>query len=411
MQSSINIRDYSYHLPEEKIAKYPLSARESSKLLVYRQGDINTRIFREITELIEDDMLLVFNDTRVVQARLKFKKPSGAKIEVFCLEPHDPADYNLAFQKKSESVWKCLVGNARKWKTGPVIMDLQTGSKQMRLKAEKTGREKDAFLIRFTGVNEGISFGEILEAAGKTPIPPYLDRESESSDRDTYQTVYSRTEGSVAAPTAGLHFTDALLNEISSRNIPMLNLTLHVGAGTFQPVSTEKLEEHPMHSEHFYINRSSLEALLKHKGRMLAVGTTSTRILESLFWLGARMGSDASQGHIQNHGTSPGNELILDQWEAYNIPETGRKQSLENLLEYMDKKDLESIDGKTRLMIVPGYTFRMVDRLLTNYHQPNSTLLLLVAAFIGGDWRRVYDYALNNDFRFLSYGDSSLLIP
>lgn len=408
MRNSINIADYTYDLPADRIAKYPLKARDSSKLLVYNQGKISQQKFRQIPDLIEDDTLLVFNDTRVVQARLKFEKSTGSKIEIFCLEPFEPGDYNLAFQASSESVWKCLIGNAKKWKTGPIQLYLSSGDKQIKLEAEKTGREKDAFLVRFSWEAD-ISFGEILEAAGKTPIPPYLDREAELSDKQSYQTVYSRIDGSVAAPTAGLHFTGPLLETIAARNIPMLNLTLHVGAGTFQPVSADKLEDHPMHAEHFYINRQSIESLLNHTGRILAVGTTSTRILESLYWLGSRL--ESGKDSEDSGRGSDNSSLFIDQWEAYKLPSIERRKSLENILQYMNDKGLESLEGITRLMIVPGYRFRMVDRLLTNYHQPNSTLLLLVAAFIGEDWKKVYDFAMENEFRFLSYGDSSLLIP
>ncbi len=339
---------------------------------------------------------------------MKFEKSTGSKIEIFCLEPFEPGDYNLAFQASSESVWKCLIGNAKKWKTGPIQLYLSSGDKQIKLEAEKTGREKDAFLVRFSWEAD-ISFGEILEAAGKTPIPPYLDREAELSDKQSYQTVYSRIDGSVAAPTAGLHFTGPLLETIAARNIPMLNLTLHVGAGTFQPVSADKLEDHPMHAEHFYINRQSIESLLNHTGRILAVGTTSTRILESLYWLGSRL--ESGKDSEDSGRGSDNSSLFIDQWEAYKLPSIERRKSLENILQYMNDKGLESLEGITRLMIVPGYRFRMVDRLLTNYHQPNSTLLLLVAAFIGEDWKKVYDFAMENEFRFLSYGDSSLLIP
>ncbi|MFC2116481.1 S-adenosylmethionine:tRNA ribosyltransferase-isomerase [Bacteroidota bacterium] len=402
MYRSINIADYTYDLPEERIAKYPISPRDGSKLLVYNRGEITHGIFRELPDMIDRDTLLVFNDTRVVQARLKFRKSTGSKIEIFCLEPHEPADYVLAFQKTSECVWKCLVGNAKKWKEEPLQMDLRFGTYQFRIRAYNEGREKEAFLIRFEWDQKEISFGDILEEAGKTPIPPYLNREAESVDKDTYQTVYSRIDGSVAAPTAGLHFTRPLFTKLEERGIPKLDLTLHVGAGTFQPVSSKSLEDHSMHAEHFYFNRSSIESLLMHQGNIMAVGTTSTRILESIYLLGIRLNSM----HPHNDST-----FFLDQWEAYKLPQGQKSKSLENILRHMDRYELESLEGITRLMIVPGYKFRMVDRLLTNYHQPNSTLLLLVSAFIGEDWRKVYKYAMDNNFRFLSYGDSSLLIP
>ncbi len=402
MTTSIDIADYAYELPEEKIAKYPLEARDSSKLLVYDRGKISQRIFRELPGLLDGGNLLVFNNTRVIQARLRFEKPTGSKIEIFCLEPYSPRDFNLAFQASSGPVWKCLVGNARKWKDGELGMDLRIGRQRVRLRAEKTGREKDAFLVRFHWEPGTIRFGEILETAGKTPIPPYLKREAVARDRDTYQTVYSRIDGSVAAPTAGFHFTEYVLVEIRDRGIPSLELTLHVGAGTFQPVISSQLDGHPMHPEYFRISRQSLESLIGHNGKVTAIGTTSTRLLESIYWMGVRM---------KFQDTGPQTSLFLDQWEAYKLPGADREESLESLLRYMDRNNLDHLEGMTRLMIVPGYRFRMVNSLLTNYHLPRSTLLLLVAAFIREDWRRVYEYALQNDFRFLSYGDSSLLTP
>lgn len=349
---------------------------------------------------------MVFNDTRVVQARLLFEKSTGSRIEIFCLEPHEPAEYYQAFQQTSQSAWKCLVGNAKKWKSGVLDMkvDMGTGnpSSKISLHAEKTGRDKDVFLIRFRWDPGDVSFGEILEKAGHTPIPPYLNRDAEPGDRQTYQTVYSSIEGSVAAPTAGLHFTDAVLEQIDRKGINRINLTLHVGAGTFQPVSTDDPVKHPMHAEHFYVSRRTLQALLDHKGDVLAVGTTTTRVLESLYWLGVKLSGNKQSGTSQ---------MFLDQWEAYNLPAVNREDSFRQLLEYMEVNNMEIMEGITRLMIIPGYTFRMVNRMITNFHQPGSTLLMLVAAFIGEEWKKVYDYALGNDFRFLSYGDSSLLIP
>ncbi len=402
MNGSINIADYTYDLPGEKIAKYPLSYRDSSKLLVYNRGEISQRSFRELPDLLEKDTLLVFNNTRVVQSRLKFKKQTGSRIEIFCLEPYDPADYNLAFQATCSSTWKCLVGNAKKWKTGALQMDLQIDGITVRLNAEKAGQVKDAFLIRFEWNHPEINFGSLLENAGNTPIPPYLNREAESSDKSTYQTVYSHIDGSVAAPTAGLHFTNELFGEISERKIQKVELTLHVGAGTFRPVIAKDISDHPMHAEHFFVKRDSIESLMRHTGKIMAIGTTSTRVLESIFWLGVRLGAEYPKDK------SP---FFLDQWDAYNMQRMDRNSSLGNLLRYMDRHNLDSLEGLTRIMIVPGYRFMMVNRLLTNFHQPKSTLLLLIAAFIGNDWRRVYDYAMDNDFRFLSYGDSSLLIP
>ena len=396
----------NYILPENFIAKYPLAQRNSSKLLVYDKGLVSYRTFRDLPSLLPPGLLMVFNDTRVVQSRLLFEKETGSRIEIFCLEPHEPAEYYKAFQQTAESIWKCLVGNAKKWKSGSLVMDvdLWTGrhKRNISLHAEKAGRVRDAFLIRFHWDPEDISFGDILEAAGHTPIPPYLKRPAEAGDRQNYQTVYSLIDGSVAAPTAGLHFTEALLEQVDSKGINRLNLTLHSGAGTFQPVSTDDPAKHPMHAEHFYVSRRAVQTLLDQQGEIMAVGTTTTRLLESLYWLGLRLADKKQSGDLP---------MFLDQWEAYKIPPGKRRGSLEKLLFHMKENGLEIMEGITRLMIVPGYTFRMVDRMITNFHQPGSTLLMLVAAFIGEDWKKVYDYALANDFRFLSYGDSSLLIP
>jgi len=403
---TLHMESLNYILPENYIAKYPLTRRNSSKLLIYDHGRITDQVFRDLPSLIQPNVLMVFNDTKVVQARLLFEKSTGSRIEIFCLEPHEPAEYHQAFQQTSESTWKCLVGNAKKWKSGSLNMEVDLGPgnplSSITLQAEKQGRDKDAFLIRFCWDPGNVSFGEILERVGHTPIPPYLKREAEPGDKQTYQTVYSLIEGSVAAPTAGLHFTDAVLEQIDRKDIKRLNLTLHVGAGTFQPVSTDDPAKHSMHAEHFYVSRRTLQALLDHVGDIMAVGTTTTRVLESLFWLGIKL-SDSKQS-----GTT---RMFLDQWEAYNISPGNRSESLRQLLRYMEENDLEIIEGITRLMIIPGYTFQMVDRMITNFHQPGSTLLMLVSAFIGTDWKKVYEYALGNDFRFLSYGDSSMLIP
>ncbi len=400
------MENLKYILPENFIAKYPLTQRNSSKLLIYNGGKISHQVFSDLPSLISPNVLMVFNDTRVVQARLLFEKSTGSKIEIFCLEPHDPAEYYQAFQKTSESTWKCLVGNAKKWKSGSLVMQVDLGDnihKQgISLHAEKTGRDKDAFLIRFKWDPEDVAFGDILEKAGHTPIPPYLKREAEPGDKQTYQTVYSLINGSVAAPTAGLHFTDAVLEQIDRKGINRLNLTLHVGAGTFQPVSTDDPAKHLMHAEHFYVSRRTLKALLDHKGDIMAVGTTTTRVLESLYWLGLKLASG------KRSEKSP---IFLDQWEAYDISPGHRADSLQQLLSYMEENGLEIMKGITRLMIIPNYKYRMVNQMITNFHQPGSTLLMLVAAFIGEDWKKIYDYALKNDFRFLSYGDSSLLIP
>jgi S-adenosylmethionine:tRNA ribosyltransferase-isomerase len=394
----------SYILPEHRIAKYPVEQRSDSKLLVYQKGEISHRIFRELPSIIAPGTMMIFNDTRVVQARLIFEKKTGSKIEIFCLEPHEPAEYYQAFQQTSECVWKCLVGNAKKWKSGQLDLNVVLSSghqrQTVRLRAEKTGRDKDTFLIRFRWDPGSVIFGNILEAAGLTPIPPYLKRAAEPRDKITYQTVYSLIDGSVAAPTAGLHFTDDLLEQLDRKGIPRLNLTLHVGAGTFQPLSTDDPAKHRMHAEHFWVSSSTLQALYDHQGEILAVGTTTTRVLETIFWLGLILDNHRPQG-----------SLFLDQWDAYDLKAGSRKKSLGKILSYMGNHNLEVLDGITRLMIIPGYSFTMVDQMITNFHQPGSTLLMLVAAFVGEDWKKIYDYALSNDFRFLSYGDSSLLIP
>ncbi len=377
-----------------------------SKLLIYDRGKVSHQIFRELPTLLPPGLLMVFNDTRVVQARLIFTKKTGARIEVFCLEPHEPAEYHRAFQQTSESTWKCLVGNANKWKSGPLDLEVDLGpgkhKRIIALHAEQSGRDRDSFLINFRWDPRDVPFSEILEAAGQTPIPPYLKRDAEPLDRYTYQTVYSLIEGSVAAPTAGLHFTDAVLEQIDRKGIKRLNLTLHVGAGTFQPLSTDDPAKHPMHAEHFYVSRRAVRILMDHHGDIMAVGTTTTRLLESLYWIGLK---------LANRNPSDKSPVFLDQWEAYETTPGSRRESLSKLHGHMEEKGLEMMEGITRLMIVPGYKFRMVDRMITNFHQPGSTLLMLVAAFIGDDWKIVYDYALANDFRFLSYGDSSLLIP
>jgi S-adenosylmethionine:tRNA ribosyltransferase-isomerase len=402
----VDIEAYSYNLPGERIARYPLPQRDGSRLLVYNRGRISHLPFHQLPTLLHPDLMMVFNDTRVVQARLGFEKHTGSRIEIFCLEPYEPSDYNLAFQMQGSCVWKCLVGNAKKWKDGPLVKEL--GSGQGLIKASMEGRDKDAFLVRFTWQPGERNFGHILDTEGKTPIPPYLERPAVDSDKETYQTVYARVDGSVAAPTAGLHFTGAVLKKISDLGIPRINFTLHVGAGTFQPVSPGGLEKHPMHAERFHATVTSIENLLIHRGRTLAVGTTTTRILESLYWLGCKIHS--SQSFAMDDQVNR-QVLFLDQWEAYKLPPLPRKESLSCLLDFIRDSGLDHIEAVTRLMILPGYSFQMTDCMITNFHLPRSTLLLLVGAFIGEDWEKVYQYALENDFRFLSYGDSSILIP
>lgn len=408
MINRIDIEEYSYSLPGERIARYALKERDCSKLLVYNRGKISQKTFHELPAILSPGMLMAFNDTRVVQARLHFKKESGSKIEILCLEPYDPADYNMVFQKQESCIWKCLVGNAKKWKEVPLFIKLETDQKQVIIEASKVGRDRDAFLVRFSWQPPELNFGNILDAAGTTPIPPYLEREAIASDKSTYQTVYARVEGSVAAPTAGLHFTEGLLQKISELGIGMINLTLHVGAGTFQPVSTDGLEKHPMHAERFHVTVQAIENLLYHKGDVLTVGTTTTRILESLFWLGCKIYATGPSGSDEQRDKQV---LFLDQWEAYRLKPLSRRKSLLTLLDFIKGSGKDYIEAITRLMIIPGYSFRMTDCLITNFHMPKSTLLLLVGAYIGKDWEKVYQYAMENDFRFLSYGDSSILFP
>ena len=397
----VNIHDYNYILPDHRIAKFPLEERDSSMLLYYKDGNTESRIFRELPDILSDGFHLVFNDSKVIHARLSFAKSSGAVIEIFLLEPYFPGEYNLSFSSNRECVWKCLVGNAKKWKSDFLEKEIIHNNTKILLHAEKTRHQSNFYFIRFSWGNPELSFSEIIELAGQTPIPPYLNREAIESDSVRYQTVYSENEGSVAAPTAGLHFTEEVLRKLKNGGCTQTKLTLHVGAGTFVPVKTNNAVEHEMHTEHIYLSRNSLESLHLSKKPIIAVGTTSVRALESIFHIGAILNKDLNYN----------NELFQDQWDAYQTEGCfTRKESLSGLLDYMIKKKTDNIKISTRIMIAPGYQFRMTDGMITNFHQPNSTLLLLIAAFIGEDWKKIYDYALNNNFRFLSYGDCSLLI-
>lgn len=392
----IPISEYDYALPDDRIARYPLEERSRSKLLAYDSGAIETRVFRDAPALLREGDHLYFNATRVVRARLVFRKETGGRIEIFILEPKKPADYQLAFSSRESVIFTCLVGNAKKWKQGPLRMRIGN----LTLEAWQAGRSDDKFLVRFDWNARNVSFGEILEQAGSTPIPPYLDREAEEQDTATYQTVYAKQDGSVAAPTAGLHFTSQVLSEMDGRGVQRHELILHVGAGTFIPVKEENAADHPMHAELVSVDRQLLESL-KGDHRNIAIGTTSVRTLESLYWLGVRAHEDPSFSFEQ---------LYLDQWDAYAPGlQPGRKESFGKLLEKMEEAGLERFSFRTRIMITPGYDFRVVDGLFTNFHQPKSTLLLLIAAFVGEDWKKIYAYALDQGFRFLSYGDGSLL--
>lgn len=394
------MRDYDYPLPEDRIAKYPLPNRSDSKLLHYRRGEIIERQFSDIVEQIPEGSLVVFNNTRVIRARIIMQKSTGARVEIFCLEPHAPADYERAFAVKGECEWSCIVGNLKKWKQGCVEVQFELNGESQRLTAEIVERGDREHIVKFRWACDK-SFGEILEVLGRIPIPPYLCRESELIDESRYQTVYSKMEGSVAAPTAGLHFTDEVFEQLRGRGVELGEVTLHVGAGTFLPVKAENAAEHPMHTEHFDISLQMIELLLAHVGDVTAVGTTSVRTLESLMALGYRtsIGGDPEVGRV------------VGQWELYDIPMeyTGR-MALEALRGYMLTMELERLTASTQIMITPlGYRFGIVNRIVTNFHQPKSTLLLLVSAYVGDRWREIYDYALSHDFRFLSYGDSSLL--
>ena len=387
-QSPIYIADYNYPLPDERIAKYPLPERDHSKLLVYRDGHVSEDHFYNVGDYIAPHSLLVYNNTRVIQARLEFHKPTGARIEVFCLEPLAPHDYQLSLGSTTGCTWKCMVGNVKKWHDEAI--ELKAGN--FTLRAYKEPTLGNTFAVRFEWSEENVSFAEILDAAGELPIPPYLNRKTEESDLRTYQTVYSRIKGSVAAPTAGLHFTDRVLDDLHQRGIETEEVTLHVGAGTFLPVKTAEANEHTMHTEIIAVPREAIEHIKANLGHIVAVGTTSMRTLESLYFMGCKKAASVAQ------------------FEPYDKPYTlTTEEALQSLLDWMDETNQTTLHGETQIMIKPGYTFHVVDQLITNFHQPQSTLLLLVSAFVGGDWHTIYDYALSHDFRFLSYGDSSIL--
>ena len=398
----IAIAEYDYPLPDERIAKYPLAERDTSKLLLYRGGEICEERFANLPGFIPQGALMVFNNTRVIQARLRFRKETGAQIEVFCLEPEQPADYQLVFQERSECIWQCLVGNSNRWKGGVLSQVINIAGVDVTLSVERVSSAATVNLVRFFW-DGGFSFAELLEAAGELPIPPYLNRKTEENDKNTYQTVYSKVKGSVAAPTAGLHFTPAVLSALDAAGVQRGEVTLHVGAGTFRPVKSELIADHEMHEEYIEVQRALLERLVAADGAAVAVGTTSVRTLESLYFLGEKVSENPA---IEE------SELFVEQWAPYNREHTlSTVEALKALLLWLETKGLDRIHSHTRIMIAPGYKFRIVRAIVTNFHQPKSTLLLLVSAFIGGNWRKVYDFALENGFRFLSYGDSSLLIP
>lgn len=416
----IHISDYNYELPDERIAKYPLTQRDHSKLLVYQHGEVSDDIFYNLPKHLPEGALMVFNNTRVIQARLHFRKETGALIEVFLMEPAHPADYEQMFQTTGKCSWLCMVGNLKKWKDGSLRRLFDIKGKQMMLTAtldrsrteEKGGGTN--YWVDFEWDNEDVNFADILDVVGELPIPPYLNRDTQESDKTTYQTVYSKIKGSVAAPTAGLHFTDDVLKDLEKHDIVRDEVTLHVGAGTFKPVKSLEIAGHHMHTEYIVVHRHTLERLLEHGCGVIAVGTTSVRTLESLYYMGVKL---AMNPHASEE------DLHVCQWEPYDMPHDEQglvlvngvplsvEQSVRNLLAYLDRDGLKALHSSTQIIIAPGYTYKIVKMLITNFHQPQSTLLLLVSAFLKGDWNKVYDYALNHDFRFLSYGDSSLLIP
>ena len=413
----LRISDYNYELPDERIAKFPLPQRDHSKLLIYRHGEVTDDQFFRLPDYLPQGALMVFNNTKVIQARIHFRKETGALIEVFLLEPAEPSDYELMFQTQGRCAWYCLVGNLKKWKEGTLVRTITIGDKAVSVKATRGPQHGTSHLVIFewsllpSSVTPHPSptvpsFAELIDAIGELPIPPYLNRKTQESDKTTYQTVYSKIKGSVAAPTAGLHFTPQVLSAIDAHGIDREELTLHVGAGTFKPVKCEDVAQHQMHTEYIAVRRQTIEKLLAHDCQAIAVGTTSVRTLESLYWMGCKL---LRSPNLTNE------ELHVSQWEPYEEKEgwgtVSPQKALEALLAWYDRNGVDVLHSSTQIIIAPGYDYRIVKMLVTNFHQPQSTLLLLVSAFVHGDWRRIYDYALAHDFRFLSYGDSSLLIP
>lgn len=402
----IRISEFNYPLPDERIAKFPLPVRDQSKLLLYRHGEVTEDIFTSLPDYLPANSLMIFNNTKVIQARLHFHKETGALIEVFCLEPVQPNDYALNFQQTEHAAWLCMIGNLKKWKEGALKREITVKGKPLTLTAERGACHGTSHWVDFRWNNPEITFADILEVFGELPIPPYLNRETQESDKETYQTVYSKIKGSVAAPTAGLHFTPRVLDALREKGVALEELTLHVGAGTFKPVKSEEIEGHEMHTECISVNRSTLEKLVAHEGKAIAVGTTSVRTLESLYHIGVTL--------LHNPNATE-EDLHVKQWQPYETAletaATPAVDALQAIIAYLDRHHMETLHSSTQIIIAPGYEYRIVKAMVTNFHQPQSTLLLLVSAFLHGDWRKIYDYALAHDFRFLSYGDSSLLIP
>ena len=402
----IHISNYNYELPDERIAKFPKEERDHSKLLIYNKGQVGEDVFFHLPEYLPQGALMVFNNTKVIQARLHFRKDTGALIEIFLLEPAQPADYEQMFQQSERCSWLCLVGNQKKWKEGTLCRVIDVRGTSVEVRATRKGEHGTSQWIDFEWTG-GVSFAEILDAMGELPIPPYLNRETQESDKTTYQTVYSKIKGSVAAPTAGLHFTERVLSAVDEHGIEREEVTLHVGAGTFKPVKSETIGEHAMHTEYIAVRRHTIERLLAHGGSAIAVGTTSVRTLESLYYMGLK---------VMRNPDIKEEQLHVNQWEPYQETDGEQKEvssleTLQALLDWMVSHELTVLHSSTQIIIAPGYTYKIVKMLVTNFHQPQSTLLLLVSAFVHGDWHKIYDYALAHDFRFLSYGDSSLLIP
>ena len=398
----IRIEEFNYPLPDERIAKFPLTKRDESKLLVYRNGKIDEAVFKQLSDYLPQGSMLVYNNTRVIQARMLFQKETGAQIEVFCLEPVIPHDYALVFQQTESCSWLCLVGNLKKWKEGALHKTIRMDDKEVVLSAERIKTTGDSHLVRFSWNNPQVTFAELLDAAGILPIPPYLHRETRESDLQTYQTVYSKIKGSVAAPTAGLHFTPEVLAGLDAKGFTREEVTLHVGAGTFKPVKSEVIGDHEMHTEFISVRRSAIESIRTNLGRVIAVGTTSVRTLESLYYMGRT---------LVNNPDATSEELVVTQWTPYHdTEEVTAHEALTALLDYLDRNQTDTLLSATQIMIAPGYEFKIVKGIITNFHQPKSTLLLLISAFVNGNWKSIYNYALDNDFRFLSYGDSSLLL-
>ena len=399
----IKISNYNYTLPDDKIAKYPLEDRSSSKLLLYKDSDISTREFREINSLLPKDCLIVFNNTRVIHSRLFFRKPTGAVIEVFCLSPFLPEDYQISFEKRDKVVWNCMIGNSRRWKEDVLKMEIVVDDGVVVLSARKVSNLANNMQVEFSWENDAYTFSELLEKAGNLPIPPYLNRESEAQDDETYQTVYSAIEGSVAAPTAGLHFTPEVLASMNEENIKINYATLHVGAGTFKPVKSDTISGHQMHAEFISVDRSLIADLIENINNIVVVGTTSMRTVESLYYIGKQ---------ILRGGDKVNSRFFVSQWEPYEEEDEGGcspLDALQAILDYMDENNVTKLYAETEIIIAPGYEFHYPKAIVTNFHQPQSTLLLLISAFIGDKWEEIYKYALENGFRFLSYGDSSLL--